>query len=215
MILAKRVLVLAALAVLFATGCSPERANKKDRPSSATRAAAETTKLKIGDPAPDFTGIVGTDDQKHSLADYKDARLVVLVFTCNHCPVANAYQDRLMAIDKEYRPKGVQVVAINVNNIPEDRLDPMKERAKQKGYNFPYLYDATQKTGRDYSAKVTPHVFVLDRERKIAYMGAVDDDQQIQDVKKPYLRNALDALLAGKKPSEEATQQFGCSIKYE
>ena len=133
----------------------------------------------------------------------------MLVFTCNHCPVARAYEDRLVALQKDYEPKGVQFVAVNVNNIPADRLDKMKKRAKAKGLQFPYLYDSTQKIGHDYGATVTPHVFVLDKDRKIAYMGAVDDNMQVDKVKKHYLRNALDASLAGKnrprsRPSNSA-----------
>lgn len=168
----------------------------------------------IGRPAPDFKDIVGIDGKKHGLADFKNAELVVVVFTCNHCPVAAAYEDRLVALQKDYQAKGVQLVAINVNNIPADRLDKMKERAEQKSFNFPYLYDATQRTGHDYGAMVTPHVFVLDRHRKIAYTGAVDDSQDAENVKTPHLRNALDALLTD-KPPQEITQQFGCGIKYE
>jgi len=102
-----------------------------------------------------------------------------------------------------------------VNTIADDRLDKMKERAAKKGFNFPYLYDATQKIGRDYGATVTPHVFVLDKDRKIAYVGAVDDNMEPDKVKSPHLRNALDALLAGKRPPQEVTKQFGCGIKYE
>lgn len=171
--------------------------------------------LKIGDAAPGFKGIVGIDEKQHGLADYQAAKLLVLVFTCNHCPVAVAYEDRLMALQKDYRAKGVQVVAVNVNNLPADRLDKMKERANEKGFNFPYLYDAMQKVGHDYGATVTPHVFVLDADRRIAYLGAVDDNMAVDKVEKPHLRNALDALLDGKKPPKEVTQQFGCSIKYE
>ena len=139
--------------------------------------------MQIGDAAPGWADIVGTDDQKHALADYKEAKLLVLVFTTNHCPVAQAYQERLVALAKEYQPKGVQVVAVNVNKIEADRLEAMKKRAKEKGFNFPYLYDATQKIGRDYGAAVTPHVFVLDKDRKIAYMGAVDDNMNVEKVK--------------------------------
>jgi len=171
--------------------------------------------LKIGQTAPDFQNIIGTDGQKHRLADYKDANLLVIVFICNHCPVAQAYEDRLIALQKGYGPKAVQLVAVNVNNIPADRLDKMKERAKQKGFNFPYLYDASQKMGHDYGATVTPHVFVLDKDRKIAYMGAVDDNMQAGKVATAYLRNALDALLRGEKPPQEVSKQFGCGIKYE
>ncbi len=178
-------------------------------------AGAAAAELSIGQSAPDFKDIIGIDDQKHGLADYEDARLVVLVFTCNHCPVAKAYEDRLMALRKDYKPKGVQLVAVNVNNLPADRLDKMKQRAKQKGFNFPYLYDPTQKIARDYGATVTPHVFVLDGRRKIAYMGAIDDNMKPEGVEKHYLRDALDALLAGDEPPEKVTRQFGCSIKYE
>ena len=171
--------------------------------------------LKIGDAAPDFKGIVGTDDNKHDLADFKDFELVVLVFTCNHCPVAKAYEDRLVALQKDYQGKGVQIVAVNVNNLPADRLDAMKQRAKQKGFHFPYLYDPTQKIGHDYGATVTPHVFLLDKDRRVAYIGAIDDSMKPSDVKTSYLRNAIDALLGGKNPPEPTTKQFGCSIKYE
>ena len=183
---------------------------------TATLAAgANAADLTIGQPAPNFTDIVGIDDKPHGLADYADARLVVVVFICNHCPVAVAYEERLVALQKDYGPKGVQLVAVNVNNLPADRLDEMKKRAKEKGFNFPYLYDSSQKIGHDYGAKVTPHVFVLDGKRKIAYMGAIDDNMSAGKVKKHHLRNALDALLAGKKPSEAVIKQFGCSIKYE
>ena len=171
--------------------------------------------VKIGDPAPEFKGIVGTDDKEHSLSDFKDSKLVVLIFTCNHCPVATAYEGRLVALQDDYKAKGVQVVAVNVNNIEADRLDKMKERAKSKTFNFPYLYDSSQKMGHDYGATVTPHVFLLDQQRKVAYMGAVDDKQNAEKVKKTYLRNAIDALLDGKRPPETVTKQFGCGIQYE
>jgi peroxiredoxin len=171
--------------------------------------------LKIGDAAPKFSALIGVDDKKHSLVDYQNAKIVVVVFTCNHCPVAQAYENRLVALQKDYQDKGVQLVAVNVNTMPADRLDKMKDRAKAKGFNFPYLYDATQEIGRNYGAKVTPHVFVLNNDRKLAYVGAVDDSQAAGKVKTPYLRNALDALLAGEKPSKEVTRQFGCGIQYD
>jgi peroxiredoxin len=177
--------------------------------------AGQAGELKIGDAAPDWTGIIGVDGEKHSLSDFKGAKAAVVVFTCNHCPVAQAYQDRLIALQKDYKNKGVQVIAINVNNIPEDNLDKMKERAKSKGFNFPYLYDSTQKIGHDYGASTTPHVFVLDKDRKLAYMGGVDDNMKPDDVKKHYLRDAIDALLVGKTPPETETKHLGCSIKYD
>jgi peroxiredoxin len=193
---AKLSFVLASVAVLFAV------------PSIAGE-------LKVGAAAPDFKNLVGVDGQKHSLADYKDAKLVVVAFICNHCPVAQAYEDRLIALQKQYEPKGVQFVAVNVNNIPADRLDEMKKRAKDKGFNFPYLYDSTQKIGHDFGAAVTPHVFVLDKDRKVAYVGAVDDNMQADKAKKHYLDDALEALLAGKEPPKAQTKAFGCGIKYE
>lgn len=178
-------------------------------------AIAEQAQLKVGDKAPDWKNLIGVDEKEHSLSDYRDAKLIVLVFTCNHCPVAKAYEDRLIALQKDYKDKGVQVIALNVNNIPEDRLDKMKVRAQEKGFNFPYLYDPTQATGHAYGAKVTPHVFVLDSERKVAYIGAIDDNMDVTKVKQNYLRAALDALLANKTAETATTKAFGCSIKYE
>ena len=176
---------------------------------------SQAADVKIGDAAPDWTGLVGVDGAKHSLSDYKDAKVAIVVFTCNHCPVAQAYQDRIIALQKDYKNKGVQVIAVNVNNIPDDTLDKMKERAKSKGFNFPYLYDSTQKIGHDYGATTTPHVFVLDKNRKLAYMGGIDDNMKPDEVKKHYLRDAVDALLAGKTPPETDTKHLGCSIKYD
>ena len=174
--------------------------------------AADAKKLKIGDAAPAWSDLIGIDDAKHSLADYQKANLVVLVFTCCHCPVATAYEDRLIQLQKDYEAKGVQVVAVNVNNVAADKLDAMKARAKQKGFNFPYLYDASQKIARDYGATCTPHVFLLDKERKLAYTGRIDDNQDLAKVTKRDLRAALDALLSGKTPPETVTTQFGCAI---
>jgi len=177
--------------------------------------AAPLAELKIGAPAPDWSGIIGVDDKEHGLADYKKAKIVVMVFTCNHCPVAVAYEDRLVALQKDYQKQGVQLIAVNVNNLRADRLEPMKVRAKEKAFNFPYLYDPTQKMGHDYGARVTPHVFVLDKDRKIAYVGAVDDNNNPKKAEKKHLRDALDALLAGKKPATAETKARGCSVKYE
>ncbi|MBN2581168.1 MAG: thioredoxin family protein [Pirellulales bacterium] len=178
-------------------------------------AAPRATGMKVGDAAPGWSGIIGVDGKKHALADYRKAKLVVLVFTCNHCPVAQSYQDRLIALQKEYGKKGVQVVAVNVNKAPRDALEKMKERAREKKYNFPYLFDPTQKIARDYGAKVTPHAFLLDRDRKIAYRGSIDDDKDAKKVKEHSLKNAIDALLAGKRPPKTETRPFGCGIKYE
>lgn len=191
-----QVALVAAMVVLMAAGCY-------------------AAKLNIGDTGPEWSGIKGTDDKEHALADYKESKLLVLVFTCNTCPVAKAYEERLVALQNEYKDKGVQVVAINCNNIKGDGLDDMKKRAEEKKFNFPYLHDSSQKSGRDYDATTTPHVFVLDANRKLAYVGAIDDSMNADKVKTSHLREALDALLAGKEPPKAVTQQFGCSIKYE
>jgi peroxiredoxin len=181
----------------------------------ASRATA-ANKLSIGDAGPTWTGLNGTDSKSHSLGDYKDAKALVIVFTCNHCPVAQAYQDRLVAIQKDYQDKGVQVVAICVSKGEADDLAAMKKRAETAGFNFPYLYDPTQKSGMEYGATCTPHVFVLDKDRKLAYTGAIDDNwQHADEVKKTYLRTALDSILAGKQPETATTRQQGCAIRYE
>jgi len=177
--------------------------------------AQEIKGVKIGDLAPDWQGIVGVDGKKHSLSDYKDAKIIVMVCTCNHCPVAVAYEDRIIQFQKDYSDKGVQVIAFNVNNIPADRLDKMIERAKEKGFNFPYIYDPTQKMARDYGARVTPHFFVLDQERKVRYIGAMDDNNNPDRVTRNYLREAVDALLAGQPVPVPETQARGCTVKYE
>jgi peroxiredoxin len=177
--------------------------------------AVSASELTPGDVAPNFHGLPGTDGEKHGLADYRDAKAIVLVFTCNHCPVASGYEERLVALQKQYRGKGVQFMAINVSTMPADRLAAMQQRAKEKDFNFPYLYDASQKIGRDYGAAVTPHIFLLDKNRKIAYVGAIDDNLNPRKVKTHYLADALDSLLAGKKPPQETTKAFGCGIHYE
>ena len=212
-------LVLAAAAMLVLSSSCAAGAPGRGKPSPA--------KLKIGDAAPEWSGIISVDGKKHDLAEYKKAKLIVMAFTCNHCPVAKAYEDRLIAIQKEYKPKGVQVVAVCVNDAeayPQDGLENMKKRAAGKdlgrwrtskeAFNFPYLRDDTQKIARNYAAKVTPHIFVLDQKRKIVYMGAVDDNNNPKKVKERWLRDALDAVLKDKKPPKPVTQQRGCTIKW-
>lgn len=171
--------------------------------------------VEVGDKAPNWSGIPGTDDKKHSLSDFTEAKALVLVFTCNHCPVAQAYEERLVALQREYGPKGVQVVAVNVNKIPADRLDKMKTRAEEKGFNFPYLYDESQKMGHDYGAAVTPHAFVVEKGGKIVYIGSIDDNINAKKVKQNFVRDTLDAVLAGKEPAKTKTKAFGCGIAYE
>jgi len=173
-------------------------------------------KLEIGGKAPDWSGLKGVDDKEHGLSDYSDAKAVVIVFTCNHCPVAIAYEDRLIALQKDYKGKGVQVIAINPNSpkVPGDSFENMKKRAKAKKFNFPYLVDATQQVARDYGATCTPHVFALSKDGKIAYMGHIDDKMGKPKEATPNLRNALDAILAGKAADPAVTKQFGCGVKW-
>ena len=135
-----------------------------------------------------WTGIVGTDDKPHSLADYKASKAVVVVFTSNHCPVATAYEDRLIALQKDYKDKGVQVIAINVNKNAADNFEAMKKRTESTGINSPYLYDPTQKVGRDYGTACTPHVFVLNKDGKLAYKGAIGDNMKANKVEKHYVQ---------------------------
>jgi peroxiredoxin len=168
--------------------------------------------LKLGDPAPQWSGLQGTDGAKHSLADYAKAKVLVVVFTCNNCPVAKAYEDRLIALAKDYQPKGVQVVALDVNK--NEDLEEMKDRAKEKEFNFPYLNDPSQDSARDHGATNTPHVFVFDSPRKLVYRGGIDDNMEASDVKHSYLRDALDAILADKTPEKQETAHPGCSIKW-
>jgi peroxiredoxin len=202
-----------AVALAICTACT-QSSPSKSGPIAPTQ-PARAPGVAIGDPAPDFDNLTGTDDQSHSLSDYRQAKAMVIVFTCNRCPVAQAYEDRLVKIADDYKDKGVQLVAINVNNDEDDKLPAMKQRAAAKGFNFPYLYDPSQASARAYGATVTPHVFLLDQSHTVAYMGAIDDNQDASQVSQNYLRDALDAVLTGDQPAVNTTQQFGCGIAYE
>lgn len=187
-------------------------------PTLATDTAVSAQKadaFTVGDPAPEWKDLIGVDDQKHSLSELKDAKAVVVVFTCNHCPVAQAYEDRMIELAAKYKDKGVELVAINVNNIEDDKLPAMKTRAKDKDYKFAYLYDPTQDIAREFGATVTPHAFLFDGERKLAYVGSIDDNMEAEKVEKHYLRDAIDAVLAGTIPELDSTKPAGCGIQYE
>lgn len=173
------------------------------------------SKVSVGDVGAGFQNLDGVDGKTHSSDDYKAAKVLVLCFTCNHCPVAVAYEDRFIEFAKEYQSKDVAFVAINVNNGAADKLPAMKQRAQAKGFTFPYLYDPSQASARAYGATCTPHLFVLCAERKIAYMGAFDDSNNADRAKKHFVKDAVDSLLAGKKPAVTETRQRGCSIKYD
>lgn len=181
---------------------------------AAVRAGEFNSMLSVGDAAPAWNDLPGTDDKRHSLSDVPDDKLVAVVFTCNSCPVAVGYEDRLIDFARR-RAAEVAVVAVNVNRIPEDSLEKMKERAAQKKLPYPYLFDASQQIARDYGAQSTPEIFLLDRERKIVYMGAFDDSTDPTQVRMKYLDAAVDAVLTGAAPETAETYPHGCRIRYE
>jgi peroxiredoxin len=182
--------------------------------SSSAAAAKFNRKVNIGQPAPKFVGLVGTDGKSHNLEDFKSAKVVVIAFTCNHCPVAQMYEERFIHFAKAQKKRGVAFIAISSSLQPPDNLDKMRERAAQKGFDFLYLSDPTQEIGKAYGATVTPQLFVLDRERNIAYMGKFDDDIEPEKVQRSYVRDAIHALLDGKRPEPSETHATGCGIEY-
>ncbi len=182
--------------------------------SDSTIAAKYNRKVDVGQAAPKFEGLMGVDGKSHSLDDYKSAKVLVIAFTCNHCPVAQMYEDRFIRFARAQKRRGVVFVAISSSLLPPDSLDKMKERAHQKGFDFPYLSDSTQEVGKAYGATVTPQLFVLDRERNIAYMGKFDDDIEPEKAQRSYVRDAVHALLDGKRPDPAETRATGCGIEY-
>jgi peroxiredoxin len=181
--------------------------------ASTARAGEFNKVLSVGDQAPAWSNLEGVDGKNHGLADLKKD-VVVVVVTCNHCPIAVAYEDRIIAFTKKYGDK-VDVVAINVNNLEQDKLPAMKVRAKEKGFNFAYLYDPSQKVGKAYGASVTPEFYVLTKDRKIAYLGAMDDNNNAAGVKANYLEPAVEAVLKGSAAPTKETRARGCGVKYE
>jgi len=174
------------------------------------------TPYKIGDKATDFK-LKSVDGKMYSMSDFKSAKGFIIVFTCNHCPFAVKYEDRINALAKTYKPQGYILLAINPNDPavqPEDSFELMKIRAIEKGFAFPYLFDEGQKIYPQYGATKTPHVFLLDKNLIVKYIGAIDDNvDSASDVKEKYLENAIAALESGKTPSPETTKAIGCSIK--
>src|SRR3954453_6732908 len=172
--------------------------------------------LSIGDAAPDWKNLEGTDGKKHSLADFADKDVLVICFTCNTCPYAVDYEDRLIALAKKFAAEGNRcaLVAINANKVKDDLLPAMQERAKTKGFNFPYLHDETQQVARSYGATYTPEFVVLNKERKVVYLGAMDDSPDGKNITKRYLEDAVAAILAGKQPEVTETPAVGCAVRY-
>ncbi len=187
--------------------------------------AVQVKPLEIGQVAPDFE-LPAVDGKTYRLADFEGAKVLVVVFTCNHCPTAQAYEERIKSLNHDYKERGVTLVAINPNS-PEalrldelgwtdlgDSLEDMKIRAKDQGFQFPYLYDGdTQKVATEYGVLATPHVFIFDADRKLRYQGRIDNSD-VHEVTSQDARNAIDALLGGKLVPVETTRTFGCSTKW-
>ena len=172
---------------------------------------------EVGDKAEDFK-LKNIDGKMVSLADFEDAKGFIVIFTCNHCPFAKLYEDRIIDLNAKYAPKGYPVIAINPNDPevqPEDSFNNMKERASEKGFNFPYLFDDGQEVYPKFGATRTPHVFLLDKSLTVRYIGAIDDSPQDADaVEVKYVENAIFAISKGKDPEPAKTKAIGCSIKY-
>ncbi|MCI0330852.1 MAG: thioredoxin family protein [candidate division Zixibacteria bacterium] len=182
----------------------------------ALGAFARAEELPLGETGPSFS-LLGTDGKTYSLADYGEKKGLAVIFTCNACPYAKAFEDRIVKLAKEYQPKGIAFVAINPNDpgrVPEDSYENMVKRAKEKGFVFPYVYDSTSEVAAAYGARVTPHLFLLDGDLKLVYRGRIEDDSDPKKVKSYDLKNAMDALLAGKKIKVAETKAFGCTIKW-
>lgn len=174
---------------------------------------------QVGDKVSDFS-LRNIDGKMVSLADYKDAKGFIVVFTCNHCPYAKMYEERIMALDAKYASKGYPVIAINPNDPslePDDSFENMVKRAKEKGYTFPYLIDEGQKVYPQFGATRTPHVFVLnkkDGEITVAYIGAIDNNiKNAEKADQKYVEMAVEALMKGNKPEPAETKAIGCTIK--
>jgi peroxiredoxin len=195
--------------------------------STINVSASDHVTLSIGAKAPDFN-LPGVDGKIYSLQSFSKANILVIIFTCNHCPTAQAYEDRIIALNNDYKSRGVAVVAISPNDPKAIRLDElgytdlsdsyeeMKIRSKQKQFNFPYLFDGkTQSTALAYGPAATPHVFIFDTERKLRFQGRIDDMENPRKTPKTQdARMAIDALLAGNAPAVATTKVFGCSVKW-
>ncbi|NAS11797.1 thioredoxin family protein [Poritiphilus flavus] len=188
--------------------------------SSFTSGTTEAVEgYDIGDYATDFK-LKNVDGKMVSLADFEDAKGFLVIFTCNTCPYAVAYEDRIIALDKKYKEQGVPVIAINPNNPaakPKDDFAHMQRRAREKGFTFPYLLDEGQKIYPKYGATRTPHVFLLEKTgkgNKVRYIGTIDDNYaRAEAVETKYVEDAIDAMLAGESIPLEKTRAIGCSIK--
>ena len=177
---------------------------------------SEDFKLPIGSMAVEFD-LLGVDGKRYMLRYFHNREIIVVIFTCNHCPYAQAYENRLIRLAKEFSAKA-QFIAVNSNDAakyPQDSFESMKIRAMEKGFPFPYLHDESQETARAYGALVTPHIFVFDRGGKLAYQGGIDDNWENEKaVTKQYLKDALAELAAGRAVTRKTAPVIGCSIKW-
>lgn len=173
--------------------------------------------LKIGDQVLGFR-LPAVDGKDYSLEDFRDKKVVVVMFSCNHCPTVKAYEGRFIEFQKDYEDKGVVLIAVNPNDdkkYPEDSFENMKIRAREKGFNFPYLRDESQRVAEAYGAERTPEVYVFDEKRLLSYHGRIDDNVYEPDqVRQRYLRDAVDAVLEGRRVFLEKTEPVGCTIKW-
>lgn len=198
--------LLACCCVCFCLGLWPGVAAAQDR-------------LPVGAEAPAWSDLLGTDGQPHSLADLQEFDFVVVCFTCNTCPYAIDYEERLIALQQRYaegtegQPR-VAVVAINANDTPADQMDKMQARATERGFPFAYLRDADQAVAKAYRAVYTPEFFLLDRERKIRYQGALDDKTKADEVSRQFIVEAITALQANREPSTTYEGARGCKIRF-
>jgi len=194
--------------------------------ASLCAAEFQPATLALGSAAPDFC-LPAIDGRTNTLSDFAGAKILMVIFTCNHCPTAQYYEERIKELARDYKSKGAAVVAIMPNDPKSVRLDElgwtdlsdsfeeMKIRARDRQFNFPYLYDGdTEQTARAYGPVATPHAFVFDQARKLRYVGAIDDSERVEHVQKQYVRDAIEALLAGQEPPVTKTKVVGCSVKW-
>jgi peroxiredoxin len=174
-------------------------------------------KLKIDSSVPNFS-LRGVDDKTYSLKDFSDKEILIVIFSCNHCPYVQAYEERIIALQNEFEKDGVKIIAINSNDdvkYPDDSFDEMKKRAAAKRFNFPYLRDETQDIAKAFGATHTPQIFLFDKDRKLKYEGKIDDNwQEPAKVKSAYLKEAILEVLKEKEVSVPETFSIGCTIKW-
>lgn len=186
-------------------------------PIDLVEASPGRATLPVGAPGPAFDGLLGTDGERHGFSTLVDREAVVLIFSSNRCPTAKAYGERMNALQREFGPRGVQLVAINANDphlYPDESYPRMVHRASEDAYSFPYLVDDGQRVAKAYGASCTFHVFVLDRTRRVRYEGRFDDSRIESRVTSPDLANALEDVLAGRDVRIATTRPFGCSLDF-